>query len=529
MFGGGVWPVVQRELRAAARWPLGPWLRVGGALGGVIVLCSARLDASLSEVGTQLFERVHILLLCLICAIVPALTADCIASERREGTLGLLFLTPLTASGIVVGKTLVQVLRALTVWLAVVPVLTIPFLSGGVTWADLLSFLTIELCAGFLCLAAGILASSLTDNRAIAFILAFVFMGAFVAGSLQYQDWRTVNLTPMQMAGTLSISMIQNGVVVARLAPGVGPIGFGQYRLPARILAQDFIFTAAILLAALRFAGWCVERSWQDKTPSIRRQNWVRRYCSPLFARWFAGSMRRTLEWNPIAWLQQYSWKARLSKWGLCLLFVLLECAVIDGNDPNGLSRLLTILLLILAAAYAFAGVNGFFQEKTNGALELILVTPLSVNQIIFGRIWGLWKQFLPAALLLVGSDIAVYKMIPQFTTFGGYWPPDQDWFWTRDLEIATIYLTLPVVATCFALSARNLLVASAFTVFMVFMPDVVWLMFSSASGSMLQPASQTMSDPMAAWLCVLVVHVWFAMFAYTRLQRNLARRSYSF
>jgi hypothetical protein len=37
MFGGGAWPVVQRELRAAARWRWGRWLRVGGALGGLLI------------------------------------------------------------------------------------------------------------------------------------------------------------------------------------------------------------------------------------------------------------------------------------------------------------------------------------------------------------------------------------------------------------------------------------------------------------------------------------------------------------
>jgi ABC-type transport system involved in cytochrome c biogenesis permease component len=50
-----------------------------------------------------------------------------------------------------------------------------------------------------------------------------------------------------------------------------------------------------------------------------------------------------------------------------------------------------------MVAAYTYAGVNGFLQEKKSGALELILVSPISVNQIIFGRVWGLWKQFLPS------------------------------------------------------------------------------------------------------------------------------------
>jgi hypothetical protein len=367
-FGSGLWPVVQRELRAAARWPLGPWLRMGGALVGVVVLYSLAADVPDSMVGAQLFSRIHFLLLCLICGLVPALTSDCIAREQREGTLGLLFMTPLTASGIVLGKSLAQTLRAVTLWLAVLPLLTIPFLYGGVTWADVARFFTIELCAGMICLAAGVLASSLTDNRAIAFILAFLFMGAFVAESNQFRDWMILSTRPT------GIVIYSTGYT--SYAPPPASFGFGPRLLPASILVQDFFIAAIILLATLRFAGWCVERSWQDRIPSVRRQSWIKRYCSPLFAQGFARSMRRTLEKNPIAWLQQYSWKARVSKWGLCLLFVLLECYVIDGNNPYALAGLVTALLLILAAAYTYAGVNGFLQEKKSGALELILVSP---------------------------------------------------------------------------------------------------------------------------------------------------------
>src|ERR1700722_6357731 len=281
-FGGGVWPVVQRELRAAARWPLGRWLRVGGALGGIAVFWISS-DVPFNELGEAIFVRVHTLLLFLICAIVPALAADSLARERREGTLGLLFMTPLTASGIVLGKTLVQVVRALTVWLAVMPVLTIPFLTGGVTWADVFSFLSIELCVGSLCLAAGILASSLTENRAIAFISAFLLMGAFVGGSSHYQDWW------MQRTAT---TRTWTGVPGSIIYPaGWAPRRGGAITSPhprAIILAADSIFSVVILFVALRFAGWRVERSWQDKIPTARQQHWLRRYCTPLFGRGFA-------------------------------------------------------------------------------------------------------------------------------------------------------------------------------------------------------------------------------------------------
>ena len=86
--------------------------------------------------GSRLFAALHSTLFGAIWVLVPLLTADCISRERREGTLGLLFLTPLKGTDIVVAKGLVHGLRAMTLWLAVLPVLTVPFLMGGVSWSE---------------------------------------------------------------------------------------------------------------------------------------------------------------------------------------------------------------------------------------------------------------------------------------------------------------------------------------------------------------------------------------------------------
>jgi hypothetical protein len=320
--------------------------------------------------------------------------------------------------------------------------------------------------------------------------------------------------------------------------PRVAAVTPGHPRVD--ILATDFVFAFLMLFAALRFAGWRVERSWQDKIPSVRQQNYVKRYCTPVFKRWFARGMRRTLEWNPIAWLQQYSWKARVSKWGLCLLFVLLECEVIDGNDPYSLGRLVTALLLILAAAYTYAGVNGFLQEKKSGALELILVSPLSIQQIIFGRVWGLWKQFLPSVLLLLASDIAVNLMIPQSHFFyGGSLVMDENWFWTKDLEVLAIYLTLPVIATSCALRFKSLIVGSALTVAVVIGPAAVLFFHDYLNDALNTSAPPWLSIDISAFLeavplppvpvCVMAAHGASTYFAFKFLRRTLARRNYSF
>src|SRR5207302_8212546 len=113
------------------------------------------------------------------------------------------------------------------------------------------------------------------------------------------------------------------------------------------------------------------------------------------------GQMRRLMERNPIAWLQQYSWRARATKWGLCLGFLVLECIALritwaSRQFYDMMSSLQFGLMVIAGLMFVFVGVSSFQMEKQTGALELILVTPLRVNQIIFGRVYGLWKQFLP-------------------------------------------------------------------------------------------------------------------------------------
>ncbi len=615
-------PVVQRELREGARRPFNYWLRVAGATAAVLLLYFINQSAGGNQAaeGLRLFTGLHEMLLVLICAMVPAMSADCIARETREGTLGLLFLTPLTAMGIVVGKGLVQAFRAFTLWLAVLPVIIIPFLSGGVTGGDVASAITIEFCVTLLCLAAGILASSLARARSTAFLLAAGFAVWFVClfGGVLGLGWfwqlrglgQPVQLTQITSLGQSLITGQSGGNRVigqqmarpfaasGRLYPsstpaytGIwngpnGPIvvsysmvsyspslvqspsGWSAYlsapatRLVWRsLLLECWLAVPLLFYLVLRFAALRIARSWHDQPPSLRREAWIKTWCVPLARRRFARKMQRTLDWNPIAWLQQYSWKARLSKWGLCLAFVALECAVTTGC-PSEMLDAQSIMLLILAAAFTFVGVNSFLTEKKSGALELLLVTPVSPDQIIFGRVWGLWKQFLPAAvtLLLIWLEAENLASI----SFNAGWPPWQrpgngGLLWSLltsplspgNLRIYTIgggfyysnifnrtadpifqafvtaigFLTLPVFATYFALRVKNIIVAAVLTWLALFLcPFFAFSVLGFLSGFFgvrLTPAS--------LYAGVFLANAAFALLACFLLRHSLSRRIYSF
>jgi ABC-type Na+ efflux pump permease subunit len=515
-----VWPVLQRELREGARRPVNHRLRFGSTGVGTLLLwiIAANSHQPTSRLGGWLFASLHTLLLVLIALVVPALAADGIAREKREGTLGLLFLTPLSAGGIVAGKALAQGLRAFTLWLAVLPILAIPFLTGGITWFDALSALSLEFCATVLCLAAGLLASSLARERNTAFLLAFLlgalflclFSGLFLLLLLgiwrgfavfhEANSWRFITESLSIFCGLTDIRGFALWNALTSFSPRLGQIWTWLCQASPPVVLLFFYVVA-------RFAARRIERSWQDKIPSARRESLLRRYCTPLFRRRFRRKMQRTLDWNPIAWLQQYSWKARAGKWGLCLAFVLVELAAFHARldrDVVGWPSLLT-----LAGIYAFLGVSGFLEEKRNGALELLLVSPISVNKLIFGRAWGLWQQFLPAGVVLAGFYILDGDDLSEHRQ--------------EAVTLACAFLALPVFATYSALRVKNLIVAAVLTLIAVWLPLAFALSFVEMFTDV-DEAGAVVVVPM-----LLLSYGAFALLACWLLRHSLSRRIYSF
>ena len=90
-----VWPVITRELRAQARQSFTFTLRLYGVTALLAVTCFVVLQPEFTASdGPRLFVWLHRTLLAAIWILIPLSAADCLSRERREGTLGLLFLTP---------------------------------------------------------------------------------------------------------------------------------------------------------------------------------------------------------------------------------------------------------------------------------------------------------------------------------------------------------------------------------------------------------------------------------------------------
>jgi ABC-type transport system involved in multi-copper enzyme maturation permease subunit len=477
-------PVIERELRASARHSFTYYLRTLGA--GALLLASLFFgleNGFESSIGGILFGYLHFTMFYAIWILVPLLAADCISRERREGTLGLLFMTGLGGPDIVIAKSVAHGLRALTLWVAVAPVLTIPFLLGGVSWQEAMLSVAINSSAMCWALAAGVLASAWSKTwgravlRAAIFALFFLLVMAIVTGECLAAILRSGRgaflRSPFQIGPeNWDYVFVVGFGFITDLSHNLSAFVFRTVTNGQLAWLAALIFTISLLglLTALHLAGAKTRRIWREPPPS-RQQVWLQQtFCTPVvwisfFRRW----MKRKLEANPIGWLEQRTWSGRLITWGWLAVIISLYSVVL--SDPGFFQRTsipqnAMAWMLVISMAISTAG--SFRRERESGVLELLLVSPMRERTIISGRLRGLWAQFFPAfgLLLIVWFYLASISM-------------------TRGEEgraivfYAVTFCSLPAIGLYFSLRCRTFMTALLATLSTCFvLPFVIGSVF---------------------------------------------------
>jgi len=395
-------PIVDRELRVAARRPGTYWMRTGVVL--VVVVISAWVfmvnrGARAPDIGQTLF---YVLtagagFYCLFAGVRT--TADCLSEEKRDGTLGLLFLTNLKGYDIVLGKLAANSLGTIYGVLSIIPALGIPILLGG-TSAGQFARVSITLVSTLLfSLTAGMLASAICRSSRKARALAFLLIFCFTAGVPALGSW-------LAYASRKSADMVEPFLLTS-------PVFSYIAALDSQFLKLGDAFywsTTAVLVVGLIFLGLAAiatPRSWQDR-PISASAGTVAGTTSPAIDG-LRAFRTRLLDVNPFFWLTArprsrvwYVW----SGFGFVGLIWLWGITKLGGEWLNIGIYVATAFFLnsMLKVWVASESCRQIAAERKHGTLELLLATPLSVRQIIEGQRLSLQRQFgLPilAALLL--------------------------------------------------------------------------------------------------------------------------------
>ena len=398
-------PIVARELRAAARRRSTYWVRSGAAV--VVIAVGAWFfivgrDQPAHEVAITLFAILtgSSVLYCLFSGV--RFTADCLSEEKRDGTLGLLFLTDLKGYDVVLGKLAANSLNGFYGVLAVVPMLALPLLMGGVTPGEFGRMAMVAINALFYSLSLGICVSAVSRSARSASGLTVLLILFWTA------------LLPALGACVANV-MHAKQPPMALMLPSVGVSYLLAFDRPYNaMLANEFWWSLLVVHGLgwlfLVLASLIVPHAWQERPAGGQRLRWRQQWHL-----WSFGSVAeraafrtRLLDQNAYFWLAA---RARLRPVYLWVVLGLIACfwawgvAKYHRDWLNPAMYFTTGVLLNLLIKVWFASEAGrqLAEDRKQGALELLLSTPLTVQEVMHGQWLALRRQFLgPVGVVLV-------------------------------------------------------------------------------------------------------------------------------
>jgi ABC-type transport system involved in multi-copper enzyme maturation permease subunit len=380
-------PIVQRELQVASRKRdiYNSRLRAG-VLAALVFVYQLLWTLGSQSRGKALFNFLTYaaVLLCGLEAIRR--TSDAISSERREGTLGLLFLTELRGYDVVFGKLAANSLQSLHALLAVLPVFALVLLLGGVTGGEFWRAGLILLNTLFFALSAGLCASTSARENGMGRTFILLLVVSVLPWGLSFcVDFfgRPELSTMAQCLSPFGALAVNGGNYAAHLGAFWGG-------------ALTFHISGWLLLA---YASRIVATRWQEKGPVPRPLPEL----SERFAPSTAHRDAALLDNNPILWLT-YNPKQRmlLSVYCLAVTIVILLCSTYLPIAAIGFTVTPLFLVLPLKLLVAAHASRHFSEARRSGAMELLSSTPITAPEIIKGHWLGLVRTFLIPAVIVV-------------------------------------------------------------------------------------------------------------------------------
>jgi ABC-type transport system involved in cytochrome c biogenesis permease component len=405
-------PIVERELRIMARQK-GPYrMRLVTAalgLGLWIFLSIVGGLATVPQRASVIFLAVSILSLGFAMLAGTFLTADCLSEERREGTLGLLFLTDLKGYDVVLGKLVSTSVLAVFSLLAVLPILALPLLMGGMTGGEFWRTTLVLLATIFLSLATGMLVSALSKDSRVAMLGTLLAM-VFFAGLLPVLWWLQAlvhRMTELDFLLWACPAYTFRRALDAYYSARSGP---GEFWI-------SIVTLFALGLVSLATASLLLPRVWQE-APSAS----AGRKREPGRSRLRFGSPEQQMVQRVWLSVRPYYWLAtrdRLTKlWVAGCLGVLLPVWLViycgiwtssRGKADNFFAVAILMsygLHLIYKCLVAAEASRRLSDDRHSGALELLLATPLTPREIIRAQQDAVWDVFQWSRRLLVGVNL---------------------------------------------------------------------------------------------------------------------------
>lgn len=393
-------PIVQRELLVLARRRATYWNRfsMGLTVSGLLIWMMTVFIKTQppAMVGRQLFMVMVMVLFgsALFSGVKNA--SDSLCAERREGTLGFLFLTDLSGWDVVLGKLAATGMNAVYMLLASCPILALISLMGGIGLVEIAGSAVLLANTLFLSHCVGLLVSTLLrSERACASLTAGIMLAlcaypALIAAVVYLLTEKSMDAPPWPyLAPWYPFTKVGGGFMTG---------------LKAWDLLTSVLWTQAFAWTCLSLAAWRAPRCWQEFGTQKASKEAKARTVS---ASGFLLRAKRLVP-NPVFWL------AMRKSHGHWILWLMLATAAgiwsygiyrygQDWRNPPAYAFTALVLHLIFKLWVASESGTMIYRDRQSGALELITGTSLPLTAIIHGQQRAIWKQMRgPLAVLLL-------------------------------------------------------------------------------------------------------------------------------
>jgi ABC-type transport system involved in multi-copper enzyme maturation permease subunit len=424
-------PIVERELRVAARNRETYWSRSGVVLGLGLLWIPGLLGTlgTTTEINTFVFDGMlwaGFVVSCLACLF----TADAISRERREGTLGLLFLSKVRVGDVLLGKIGSCGFKGLCMLAAFLPMLMIPVLAGGVTGGEAFREGLLLLNTFWFSLCVGLWASARSDEAFKAIRTACLVISAvlFIPYLVSYSSGILFRFREPPTWAEVAFAS------TALLSP-LATLGYAR-----DAFYQSSFFPFWISLVTVQASAWVLflltrrrlrAPPWElpaasrnsspngvaDGIPAKKRIRFLHAYS------------------NPVDWLVQHQRGILTTLWlaaAIEVFYFASSWAVFRGMFTLGWPSVIGWVTWFAASAstdalFARAGSKFFYESKRSGQLETLITTPLGPRGVVEGH-WSALKKLLawPVAVglgaMLLDEDISLITEIGQPGGYSASW-----------------------------------------------------------------------------------------------------------
>jgi ABC-type transport system involved in multi-copper enzyme maturation permease subunit len=372
------------------------------------IASSASTIRSMALLGEWFFVAVIGTQLTLVLLAAPAATAGAICQDRARGTLTHMLMTDLTNREIVVGKLAARLAPILSLIACTLPVLALLTLLGGVDPGALLGAFAVTL-------GLALLGSSLA--------LAFSLWAGKTHDALlgTYAVWG-LWLLARPMIGELGRAFAWN-LPLPSQATDPYRLAFAPYWSPGSVSWAHYAwFLGTTSALSVLLVGVAVVR-----IRSICTRDVVARRPSRILSRVGMGRLdpRRflpgpRLDLNPVLWREWH--RTRPTRLGRIVITLYVGLAgvfsfgVIVTKSPdvaawvNGFQVFAGLLIVSVTAATTLA------DERVRGSLDVLMTTPISTGQIVWGKWLGTFRM------------VPALAFLPALVALGGVWMDTKMW-----------------------------------------------------------------------------------------------------